>query len=471
MNKSAVVNVDCRGMACPAPILAIAKAAKAHAGVGTTLVIEASDGDFHADLRAWCRSKGAHLADIAETGGTYTARVELEGPYTVSESPPKQFAASPPEPARISTVEVDCRGMTCPAPILEMARARKSARATPTFLRARATDGDFPADLRAWCRSTGAQLLDLSTEGGEHVALVGLNGATAEASPTRAPPAPQGSQTSKPPVATCAEASSVATMEETQAPMVSVEGEPHHVALLQLGNALSKAGDGVIHARVSEDLVEDALPRWSSLMHVGFEVLDTEGPGIQIEAWTGVRPRPGELLESHDTDTPPRENKCTLLVLRNDFESLMAALMVANASAAQGVTTEIYFSFWGVNVLRGERPRVVDDAKLAIRSTPLHALMKWMMPRGPSRQKMSKMHMGGVGLGMMRYFMRRNNVMGIAELLDQAVEMGVTFRVCTMSMGIMGIEERDLMDLANLEFGGVTSFAADARTSAFSMVF
>src|SRR5690606_2715739 len=86
----------------------------------------------------------------------------------------------------------------------------------------------------------------------------------------------------------------------------------------------------------------------------------------------------------------PRENLCSILIIKNDFESLMAALMVATTSAAQGMEVNVFFSFWGVNLLRGERPRR-DVAKQKV--SVLQKMMQWMMPRGPQRQKMSKMHM------------------------------------------------------------------------------
>jgi peroxiredoxin family protein len=164
----------------------------------------------------------------------------------------------------------------------------------------------------------------------------------------------------------------------------------------------------------------------------------------------------------------PRENLCTILIIHNDFESLMAAMMCATTAAAQGMDAAIYFSFWGVNLIRGERPRRdMPKEKISI----LQRIMQWMMPRGPRRQKMGKMHMGGMGLGMMNHFMRKNNVMSLAELMDSAVEQDVKFVVCSMSMGIMGIQKRDIMDLPNVEFGGVTAFVEMSRRSSMSLVF
>jgi peroxiredoxin family protein len=154
--------------------------------------------------------------------------------------------------------------------------------------------------------------------------------------------------------------------------------------------------------------------------------------------------------------------------MRNDFESLMAAMMCATTAAAQGMEVAIFFSFWGVNLLRGDHPRRGVPKK---RVSLLQRLMQWMMPKGPRRQKMSKMHMGGVGKGMMQHFMRRNHVMTLDELMDVAVDQNVRFVICSMSMGIMGIQERDIVDFPNIEFAGVSSFIEQSASSRMSLVF
>ncbi len=160
--------------------------------------------------------------------------------------------------------------------------------------------------------------------------------------------------------------------------------------------------------------------------------------------------------------------RATFLVIHNDFESLMAALMVANSTAVQNIETSIFFSFWGVNLLRGDRPRPQEPAgKLSL----IHRMFRWMMPKGPSRQPLSKMHFGGMGMAMMKASMKQQNIMSLETLLAEAAENGVRFTVCTMSMSIMGIQKRDIVEMSNLDFAGVASFVTDASKSEMSMVF
>ena len=149
-------------------------------------------------------------------------------------------------------------------------------------------------------------------------------------------------------------------------------------------------------------------------------------------------------------------------------EALLAALMVANASASQGMEVEVYFAFWGIHLLRGERPR--KDAPASNRGI-IQTMMLWMVPRGPDRQHLGKLHMGGIGTRILLWLMRKRNILALDKLVETAVAQGVKLRVCSMSMGLMGLSQRDIVDLPNLTFAGVTSFAESARRSATSLVF
>jgi peroxiredoxin family protein len=168
----------------------------------------------------------------------------------------------------------------------------------------------------------------------------------------------------------------------------------------------------------------------------------------------------------------------------------MAALLVANGAAAQGMEVTIFFSFWGLNLLRGDtlerelevskrgwfgrmldklmpsrRQRGPSNASLAQR------MFKMMMPSGPRTQALGKLNFGGMGALMLQRIMNEQKIMSMPEMLAAAVEQDVRFIVCTMSMGVMGIAKDDLMPLPNMIFGGVATFVEDASRAEMSMVF
>ena len=387
---------------------------------------------------------------------------------------------------------IDCRGMRCPAPILKLAKAARSAGKSPLALEILADDGDFPNDLDAWCRTAKATVHELLDEGEFTRAVIGLNGAPNPASASAAPTPP----TPAPPIATPAVApTAVPVMAAPAAGSVELDLRTLQAPLpiLRLSEALALYPGQSITVRADDPTFLGDLMGWATATRVTVKSSQSDASGTMVQlqlpgqivvspaptiapALVPTTPAPSAAIAplattlpaTQDDDIPARENQATLLVIHNDFESLMAALMVASTSAAQGMDVCVYFSFWGVNLLRADTPRKNEKSSgISI----LQKMMKWMMPKGPERQKMSQMHMGGVGKGMMQYFMRKNNVMSLQQLMDSCVEQNVRFVVCSMSMGIMGIEKRDIMELSNVEFAGVTCFTEMARKSAMSLTF
>jgi peroxiredoxin family protein/TusA-related sulfurtransferase len=412
--------------------------------------------------------------------------------------------------ASVSPVTVDCRGLQCPAPILRLAEAAKLHRGKIDQLTVLATDPDFPADLEAWCRTTKSTLASLSHGmDGVFVAQIGLPGAPRAASPSVPPPAASPYTTPAPAVAgsaslrpsapypTVPQAPMFAAPQAAQAPaarVIDLCGIPAPTAVLRLSTAALEGG-GAFSLISDAPGFENSLLAWLSATQGSLQSMRRDqgrlfaeislpgqalapapvalAPQVQKTALALVPPAPA--LSPANTATPGEgselaldENRATLLVLRNDLESLLAALMVATTSASQGMKVDVFFAFWGINLLRGERPRPNVEAKPV---GFLQRMMAWMMPRGPKRQVLGKMNMGGLGSRIMRFFMRKNNILGLDQLIEASVQQGVQFVVCSMSMGIMGFSQRDIMDLPNIRFAGVTSFAALAQRSKMSLVF
>ena len=68
-------------------------------------------------------------------------------------------------------LELDCRGMICPLPILKTKKAL-SGLAGGDVLRMVATDPGSIADMEAFSRRTGNQIVDQSKDGGEFVFFI-----------------------------------------------------------------------------------------------------------------------------------------------------------------------------------------------------------------------------------------------------------------------------------------------------------
>ncbi len=147
------------------------------------------------------------------------------------------------------------------------------------------------------------------------------------------------------------------------------------------------------------------------------------------------------------------ENQKTIVVFSGDLDKAMAAMIIASGAAAMGNEVTLFFTFWGLNLLR--KPEAVH-----VKKNFLEAMFGWMMPRGAGRAVLSKMHMGGMGTAMMKYVMKTKNVSTPEELLRDAQNMGVKFIACSMSMDVMGIKPEELID--GVEIGGVATYLGSA---------
>ena len=139
----------------------------------------------------------------------------------------------------------------------------------------------------------------------------------------------------------------------------------------------------------------------------------------------------------------------TIVVFSSDFDRVVAAFIIANGAAAMGSQVTLFFTFWGLNVLRKSQPTPVSK-------TLIERMFGWMMPRGADRLKLSQMHMGGMGLRMIKGIMRNKNVASLPELIDSARKAGVRLVACRMSMDLMGIKSEEF--IPGVEEGGVAMY-------------
>ena len=146
----------------------------------------------------------------------------------------------------------------------------------------------------------------------------------------------------------------------------------------------------------------------------------------------------------------------TIIVFSGDLDKVLASFIIANGAAAMGRPVTMFFTFWGLNVLR-------KASKVKVEKSFIEAMFGGMMPRGAGKLKLSKLNMGGMGTAMMKMVMRKKNVDSLETLIQKAMKAGVKIVACTMSMDIMGIKEEEL--IPGVELGGVGAYLGDAEES------
>lgn len=144
----------------------------------------------------------------------------------------------------------------------------------------------------------------------------------------------------------------------------------------------------------------------------------------------------------------------TLVVFSDDLDRALASFVIANGAATTGKKVTMFFTFWGLNVIKKHhKPKVKKD---------LMGKMFGMMMAGSSRSLgLSKINFAGMGPILMRKRMRDKNVDSLEMMIMQAQKAGVEMIACQMSMDIMGVMPEELMD--GVTIGGVATYLSEAE--------
>ncbi|HFH9833669.1 TPA: FAD-dependent oxidoreductase [Streptococcus suis] len=141
----------------------------------------------------------------------------------------------------------------------------------------------------------------------------------------------------------------------------------------------------------------------------------------------------------------------TMVVFSGDLDKALASMIIASGAAAYGKKVTIFFTFWGLSILKKQK----------VKKSGLAKLFDIMLPSKANNLPLSQMNMGGMGASMIKYIMKQKNVDSLPDMIEQAHQLGVKFVACTMTMDLMGIEKEELFDF--VEYGGVATFIGDSE--------
>ena len=139
----------------------------------------------------------------------------------------------------------------------------------------------------------------------------------------------------------------------------------------------------------------------------------------------------------------------TFIMFSDDLDKALATFVLANGAAATGQKVSIFFTFWGLNVIKKVHKPVVQKDIFG-------RMFGWMLPSNSLKLKLSQMNMLGIGSRMMRYLMKQKGVDSLETLREQARQQGVEFIACQMSMDVMGVSREELLD--GVTIGGVATY-------------
>lgn len=148
--------------------------------------------------------------------------------------------------------------------------------------------------------------------------------------------------------------------------------------------------------------------------------------------------------------------KSTIVLFSGDLDKALAAMVIANGAAASGWDVTMFFTFWGLNILRHNKNKARKKKDF------MSKMFGWMMPKGGGKAKLSKMNMGGMGTWMMKKRMKVKKVQTLNEMMDDAHELDVKFLACDMSMDVMGLQKEEFINHVN-DIVGVGTYIKECK--------
>lgn len=221
--------------------------------------------------------------------------------------------------------------------------------------------------------------------------------------------------------------------------------------IVEVKKALEEMKDGeILNVKASDKGFYSDIQSWCNA--TGNKIVSIE-KGAEIKA--SIQKGQGPAVQTQTTAKAASKNT-SIVVFSNDLDKVIAAFIIATGFASLGHNVTMFFTFWGLNVLRKDNPP-------SVKKDILSRMFGFMMPRGAKKLALSKMHMMGMGTAMMKHVMASKNVNSLPDLISQARFMGVKFLACEMAMNVMGISKEELLD--GVETAGVASFAALSENS------
>lgn len=131
------------------------------------------------------------------------------------------------------------------------------------------------------------------------------------------------------------------------------------------------------------------------------------------------------------------KKKMAMAVLSGDLDKLFGAFIIATSAAASNMDVTMFFTFWGLRAIKKNEKT----------GKSFMGKMMGLMEGGDiNKADPSKYSMGGMGRWMFKKMMRDKKVASLPELRQMALDLGVKFYGCQMSMDVMDIPREKLID-------------------------
>lgn len=218
--------------------------------------------------------------------------------------------------------------------------------------------------------------------------------------------------------------------------------------LVKVKENMDKIEDGeVFKAKASDPGFYNDIQAWAKSTDNEILSLKKDGDNIFVDILKNKKNN--SLKENKTIET---NDGLTIVVFSGDLDKAVAAFIIANGALTTGKKVTMFFTFWGLSILKRKN---IDTNKSLIEK-----MFSLMLPKNSKELPISKMNMFGTGPKMIRWIMKKKNIMSLETLMAESLKNGANLVACTMSMDVMGVKKEELIE--EISFGGVGQYLGEA---------
>ena len=145
-----------------------------------------------------------------------------------------------------------------------------------------------------------------------------------------------------------------------------------------------------------------------------------------------------------EVELSAQKNRCAIIASKGTLDMAYPPLLLATGARSMGIEASIFFTLYGVNILKkGANLKVAPIANPAM-PMPVPNLIGAL----PGMTAMASM--------MMKGMFKKQAVPSIKELLEMSIDSGVKLVACQMTLDVLGVKQQEL--ISGIEFGGLATF-------------
>ena len=141
--------------------------------------------------------------------------------------------------------------------------------------------------------------------------------------------------------------------------------------------------------------------------------------------------------------------KFSIIVFSGDYDKAFAAFTLASGAAALNYEVNLFFTFFGLNIIKKKRGRKWRGKGF------LSRFFNFLMG-GRNNLPLSRLNFGGLSPVLLGGLAKKNNVAVVDDLIEASIQLGVNMYACETAGVILGLNKDDYIPEIKSIIGAAT---------------